>query len=1325
MACKAQNTTELKNLVENKSAIFSVKANQTQSETVENLKYLQNNFVKKDGKYTVKNTNAQLTETVTGRIGKWWERRNPIPPTADQLKIWNQKAEIGNFMHDVNELVGNAILEHIKDMSVDEFFKSSIDIENLDYAEGLKKIKVEYGYDIPVTQVFKVFEGIYDIVRSVYVRQRNINNRTGDNTGKPYIVFEQILIDPKEDLGGTADMIAIYSDNTATVLDFKTKVPRKDQLDSSGNLKKDSWKLSETDRKRYKMQLASLSKILKQKVGVNKVITAPIHFIRVSLPWDKNTNGYQKNITKISHGAKQEEVLQQLRPLSETTGFDDLDKFLQNVDKKIRDYENKKNQDRSKKAFYNEKINELEQSKRDILTNHNFNTILTYGQKIEKLLTADYVEKLTINELREHIDELKMMSMLADSTYEYRNFILKNVPTRAGEIDQFKADMALMYSELSDKINMLEDELYNKKIITLVEKTTNTKITDDGGRLLPFNDDGFFGRYFNQLSHFENPVFKTLKSLLSSSNYDTRQDVDQVIKDVQKNEDALYDWMKQNGKNRQWFIDAFIDLKTDNLINKLSDSFVKELADVKARKDATKIAEYYQPFDNYKEWYDKTLAEKKNKKEIDDFKLNFELDNQGKNSVAWIKALYSGKLKLKDSVQNKNLSDKYKYIQSVPQLANYYNMMLKWNKEFRSILGLDYFELPNNFIPNIRKSAVERIQDLGAINGIGATIQDMIDDLNVREDDVMYGETEDGRLVRRIPKFFVNPFKDENENVVIGEKSYELGKSLVLFAKMAYNFKNMNKIEAEVMALKEFISERGEEFITKKGKHLEDYVGNKLTTKMADTVKIFDTFVDMYLYGINIQPSIGDKSGEWEKRILTAKQYFSFKSLGLGFVPAFGGFLAASTNAIIEGSKGVIYTKKNYQEAIKDAWNDREKFLALNAFFDPMGMQYGNFSVSEKSKPGDLGSARERNFISKYVNGRLLLRPFSKGDETLDEVITASMSKNYYVNESGEVRRIRAGEEEKYKDRTIWNLFNYKNGQGSLNISDDQLKNVIIKFREAVQSGQSRIKGTIPEEDRAYWQSQILGQVIMHFKSWMPGILRERFGKIKYNDAIDSVELGKYTALSVEFYNAEKLDTIDYLKTVIPNKIVQFTKHLLFLGKIGKFNDMATKQMFFENWLDENPHYRGKMTFEEFTEYQQKQIKSLMVELRVLMMFAALLMLMGGDWDDDGEKDYKQYWITRKIAAVLFKTNQELGFVYSPTEFASMVRTPIPMIGILTDATKVITNGFDELKDAIIGENTKSDKTDIGYYTSKMIPGINQFAKFLDYFNNDSGDSYK
>lgn len=1329
MACKATNPVELKNLIENKKAIFTIKPNQTAEETLGNLQYTSQNFIKKNNRYTNPESGAQLDTTITTKVGEWYTKKRPYLKDKSREKFLKQTADIGNVIHESSELMIKNILSQLSGLDNSSAL-TKINSINFTDQEGLKKISEKYNYSVDVVVYDNLFKGLKLQLKNIYSRQAQINRKTGKDENVT-ILSEQIIVDPQNGIGGTADLIAIFSNNDAAIFDFKTKIPAKDKRNDDGSIRSDAKLINAGDKERYAMQVSTISRILKQKYGVRNVVLGRVIPIRVDMPSFNKTEGlYPNRILNVAIGSEQDKKLEQITLLPEKTGFEDLDKFLASIEKRIRNLSQKAKDDRDRKADYLKQVSELEASRDQILHNHNFNTLLDYIKNLDSKLTDDFVSNLSFSDLRDVINELKILQTLSESTYEYRKS-LKERKVNISVIDEFEAKTGSLLSAISDKIAMLEEILYKEKIAEIIEQESGVSILNDEGNIQPFEAEGYFAKYFNQLSEFNNPLFQTLRSKLDSINYDVREKVNKVIAEVQEKEDAIYKWMKNNGKNQQWLIDTLIDKSTDNFIQKRTKEFSEELRKIKKENNIEKILEYYEPNEYYKDWFDRTINTITGEAQQNNFRQSFDLSlNQNgtaKYPNAWLTQLSNNRLKVKESVDNKNISKEYSYVHSIPELAAYYDMFVKYNREFRDKLGFEYFKLPDNFVPNIRKQAMDRIVENGFITGIKDSINDFIKDMEVRQDDMYFGDIEDGMLTRRVPRFFVNPFRDSDDNLMIGEKSYEFGKSLILFSKMAYNYEMMTKQESEILGLREFLVEKGEEFIKKNGKNVEDLVGNKLAISIANTdlKDVFNSFVDMYLYGVHIQPTLGDKSGVWEKRIMLAKQYFTMKSLGLNWIAASGSILAAKTAASIEGFKGLIYDKQQYSEALKDSYNNREKFLALNAFFDPMATRYENFDVTSNNNPKQWGKPTERNFIKKYVNSRTLLRPFSYGDETIDEVVTVAMSKNYYVDESGNLKRFRNEQEKnKYSNRSIWNLFSYNNEEAKLDIDEEQLKNVIISFRRAVQGGQSKIKGTIPEEDKAYWQSQIFGQVVMHFKSWMPGLLKERFSGLKYNSNIQAVDIGRYVAANYEFKNIEQYAAVDFVTKILIPKLGELIKRLLWISK-SSFNDRERKLEAFNQWLEENPHLESVISFEEFEDIQQKQVKALVTELRIIIAFTLMIMALGGDWDDDGKADYKNTYILKVLMAILTKTNQELTFVFNPTEFANMIKNPIPMIGLVTSAQKTLSNTFDETRDLLFGENSKQDKTSIGYETHKWVPGAYGISKLFGLFDQEPESLYK
>lgn len=1327
--CKTE--ADFESAIEHGYAINDLHPGQTQETTVQFLDLTQQNARKIDGKYTV--GSQSLKDTVTSRIGKNFS--NPFV----NRELLEDQGNIGNFTH---ESIDNYVKSFLGDLEGKSVNSALNYLKDLDYAlflEGLKKIEQVYDRKLSPDASKNLFMGIRGILIDIYKQQRVINRLT-NTEGIPIIRIEQIVLDPKKNIGGTLDMLVIFSDNTGMIIDFKSKINKYDNKDVNGFILDIERVVTKTDKEKYKLQTGEYGRILRESYGLKSI--RKVQIIPIVLNVNKefnNPNKYKKKIDSLFFPG-QDPSLEKILPFSGTTNFKTLDDFIRKIDEKIAKLEKQLREKGTDKTDLKDKLEALEKSKKEILLNNNMNNLIDYINSVNEKLKSKTFENLSLEELQEYISELKLYSSLASSTYEYRKYLVENVTSAKGKTgkeiaDEISSRISDIILNVDDTIKQLEYVLYHQKIVALIEAKTGFNIVDGYGNYIPFNQEGYFGNWFYQLSQFENPIFQSLRKILDEVNFKVRQEQDKIVEEITLKENKVYTWLKENGKTHKDLIDILINPNTDNFYGKYTTEYGKTLETL----TVDQFPEYYNINPGYMESYNAKLEEKiqnldpnltdsEKQQLIERFKEynSLALENgKPKYPKAWYNAKRFNKLNLKENP--KFYRPEYKYIMSIPVLKEYYEMFEKYNIYFRDVLGVEYSKLPNNFLPNIRKTSSERLTEFGAIDGISSSVSDYLKDFSVREDDKSYDDSFDER--KSIPIFFLNRFRNADGLLNVGEKSYQFGRSLALFTKMALNHQYLEYSSAEILALQSFLTDNAEQISTNKGKPILDPVGNVLTEKLnkTDLPKIFDAFVDMYLYGVNIQPELFDKSGKAEKILLKAKEYFTLKALGLNLVAATGSFLSAKTQAIIEGNKGIIYNTDDYKETLQDSWTNREKFLAINAYFDPMSHRLNNPRIAGEDTFGEkfYSDPTMRGWVNKYVNSRMLMNAFSIGDQYIEEMVLASMAKNYYVDEVGNLKRMKSeGDKQKYKDRTIWNLFNYTNKEVKFDIPKEQLENVFQSFRRAVQAGQSRIKGTIPEEDKAYWQSQLLGSLVMHFKSWVPGIIFERFGKVKYDSRIDSIYMGKYVALGTEFNNPDKLAAKEFFRQIVFPKITQFAKHLFLFGYAGKLNNKKDKLYAFNQWIDLNPHYKGKVTFEEFDDIQQKQLRSMMQELRIILLFAGLILMLGFDWDDDGEKDYKQYLFTRKLMSVLYKTKQELSFVYNPVDFANMIKNPIPTISLVSDVYKTIANTGDEILDVIFGEERfiggeEKDKQPIFYHTHRWIPGFAGFARFFDFFNKD------
>ena len=129
-------------------------------------------------------------------------------------------------------------------------------------------------------------------------------------------------------------------------------------------------------------------------------------------------------------------------------------------------------------------------------------------------------------------------------------------------------------------------------------------------------------------------------------------------------------------------------------------------------------------------------------------------------------------------------------------------------------------------------------------------------------------------------------------------------------------------------------------------------------------------------------------------------------------------------------------------------------------------------------------------------------------------------------------------------------------------------------------------------------------------------------------------------------------------------------------------------------------------------------LKGAMAELRSVIMLLMLMMMLGGDWDEDGKVDIRQTYAGRKMYNILSRVYRETAVFWDPTEMTGPRSTGIPLLGLIQDGIKLVRNTSDELWDRVTGRQgvEKDDRVEAGYYTFKLAPGLGGLAKALEIY---------
>jgi len=284
---------------------------------------------------------------------------------------------------------------------------------------------------------------------------------------------------------------------------------------------------------------------------------------------------------------------------------------------------------------------------------------------------------------------------------------------------------------------------------------------------------------------------------------------------------------------------------------------------------------------------------------------------------------------------------------------------------------------------------------------------------------------------------------------------------------------------------------------------------------------------------------------------------------------------------------------------------------------------------------------------------------------------------------------------------------------------------ILESFRTITKQAFYRVTGTINEDNIYAAQTSLLWQNLMMFKSWMPGVVGERVGKITYDEITDTLDMPRYTALTkwIAPKGQRNLKKIISRAGLLSIDIMTYGIAKKALYKDGKRVNNELSEAQFKAWKYKNPVAAENVTKEEFERMQEGQMRAAVFELRAILSFFAVVLLLGSD-DEDDFYSHKNNYAMRQANKILNKSLSELTYFWTPTSISDLLSRPIGLLSLGQNITGVVTNGFDEGYDIITGQNSKgqdmTDRTPPGYYSTKLIVGLNGLRSTVDWiFSED------
>lgn len=1133
-----------------------------------------------------------------------------------------------------------------------------------------------------------------------------------DPNKKVKILTENIVHDRKNDTAGSIDLLAVFSDGSAAIYDFKfinffTEKGVVKDFENKIDIKEESWDI----------QIGEYKRILKDVYGINTIRQSRI--IPINVQYKKIKKGDKRTITdeitKLEAVGK--EYTEYLPVANEMTEDKKLNTLLKELFHLRKTYKEKK---KSAKDYiaYEARIKRVEASIRSLQRKKDFNFFVNEINAIIKEV-GDKIE--TNNPEDPNFLSDKDLVSFVQYLRTYTNFIERSSETIGRAIaanpelyEGFNSKLAMANTRAAMIVGTIEAKLEERADIY----GTSYGINNIGDIQ---KDTSTLGNYTRYLSDFNHPIFRVFKKMTQKMINDTNRsitDVDERLKEVDAN---LTSWAESQGMKGLDKFKPLINPKTGNLVQEFTEEFWKlrnkaiKDKNIKWLRENFSVTkedkeEYQKEYEEYKERIAKNYFNKTEKEREKIIQRWVERNDTSKSAEAWFNNY--ARITIKDP--SKWRSSEYQHILNNKPLKDYYDFYTTMNKEFHSILPKSA-KVSKNFVASIKKDTIDMIaENKDVIKGLA---EGWRESLRMREDDTKFGMVNPitGEVEHRIPILYNKPIRDRGGNMDPNLKSGDLSRSLLLFAKMAYTYRHASQIEERTQTLREVLSKRDQYITDHKGDLIPDASGMpEIGTGSENTLKAFDAFVNFYLYGQTIQNKdkaikLGDASYSMTKIVQEVRSFVSLKTIGLNPVSAAAAYLGASSNMWMLASGGQYYTKKQLRKA--HALNIKKDDTA-SAVFKYLATEQEDLNYRKANELSASKLARTFTMDNAYIG-------IQKADQAVDFNTTLAMLQNYGTNpETGKITRLSRLPE---GTKSIWDRTSIKNDKVVIEEFDEKQYDAL---RTKVMAVTAKIKGQYSKEDLLLANTHILGQSLLMYRQWMPKLVAERFRTARYNEDLEEIEMGRYRVFFGELMAEGVLPKVKNLSGLLL-EIISFggAKHKLTEGQTSRY---------FDEYLAQNPQMQkridnGEFTREElFEQYQETRIaqfRSLAFELRTYLVILAFIAAAGTDWDDDGEKFYEEFPLGAELIKIIDRYRLEVGAFVQPSDAKQLLRNPFPIASILFDIEKLISNSLDETRDVLAGEDYKgmftwekdtNDKTPKFKYTSKFLPFIAPNFSFFD-----------
>ncbi len=615
----------------------------------------------------------------------------------------------------------------------------------------------------------------------------------------------------------------------------------------------------------------------------------------------------------------------------------------------------------------------------------------------------------------------------------------------------------------------------------------------------------------------------------------------------------------------------------------------------------------------------------------------------------------------------------YKSMIQTPYLKEFYEFISKIFTENNSYFPDNFQPHQKNFLPETRKGFVEELKKDKGLSLLKGLSGDLIDAITIQETGRHDNRTIiGGKIIKSVP---ISMMKNR---LTPEQKSMDLKAIMLQHTAMALNYKHKTDILPIVNAVQDLVDEMHETELSHSGNHFKENkfgikvdMGKKLrNTKehlafTIDTLMFGDARENMFTAEKGMFLSKEEKELKQELKTkldnkeITQEEYdikisdlgkkLSGEKIGDGLIKltylkalSFPNFVSPAVNLFF----GVL-SNYSYAAGGKD-FTDKDIGKATLIMFKAVSKTLGKKFHSEMVEKV-FAWMEQTNLFGNVLEG---LEP---GKMSISEKAVILQMKAEHINQGSVMVAMLLNKKVKDtngKEVSLWNAYKVVNGrltwdETKLGRQPDVIQNEILngnmvnleRLGFQIKDVAERIHGDYTQPMGI--KKTIVGRMFMLFRTWLPATLKERFGKLDYNQNLQRNIKGRYISI---FSSKDNADTD-----------VNMMKSFSTFAKLIITQNYLTKGM-------------AKKSLENFSEVDIENLKRAAREAQIIMALTIVTLLLKSlGSDDDDEKRAINLMVN-----TLSKISTDMMFFFNPMAMMGVAKNPVPVLKTITEFVEIL-----------------------------------------------------